>query len=710
MAEAFHWPGSSPGVGEDKLAVIREKMINAMIVAPLARLIAPKLGLDPTDFDTIEEIEAALNPWGDLFGGDVDFGELVNVFEGDYTGDDAALLAIQSAVGTLRSLAGGLIDPSRIPQLFLSQLSNASSPNLLSGFGDFGSAATIVDGGTVWTWDASQGRTAPGSTRTTADGTLHVLNSEAVAASEGQALAVEAYAKWSGIASTGTAFLLQVRAFNGPTLVSTTTIGDPISSPAASGGWSQLHGTFTVPAGVDSVKVQLAVAAAVTAGTVWFDDVSLRKTATSLPQDWITDLPDSLGDLWTGLTNLVNQALTALGITPTGSILDKILDLADELGDWLDSTEDQAANLDDLIGNLLANPSTVIGALPQSLVSGLSTALSNAHAQTLAVINAVLEGIRKVPMVGGDIADRLQELVDEVTSLNNTAVGTHAAIISGHSGGSDGDTAVREVIANYQNRLSALEGGGTLFTCATSTTLDLSAFGKFKVWMWESSSQGQSAGGAFMFRAFTAAQLEALGVDLSAVSVVVGAGAISTGPTDLPARKTSRFGNYGSSWALSTGTGNFIIDSDGLYRQATNQTSGGNRGSGQAQGRQKYLTGSGNTDATSGASGGGSHIASGGNGGPANQTGDGGNGGAGETADYTNGAYAGGGAGGNGGGGGVDGTAPKNGGNGGPGGWPGGAPGLYATGGSYNNNVSTTNGSPGAMGAPANGGVLIEAS
>ncbi|WP_187589129.1 hypothetical protein [Gordonia sp. OPL2] len=65
-----------------------------MIVAPLARLIAPKLGLDPEDFDTIEEIEDFLNPWQDLFG--ADFGDLRDAFEGDYTGTDPTLLAIQS--------------------------------------------------------------------------------------------------------------------------------------------------------------------------------------------------------------------------------------------------------------------------------------------------------------------------------------------------------------------------------------------------------------------------------------------------------------------------------------------------------------------------------------------------------------------------------------------------------------------------------------
>ncbi|AZG48856.1 hypothetical protein [Gordonia insulae] len=92
------YPGRNPNIGNDELSEVYETVLNAMVVAPLARLIAPKLGLDPTDFDTIAEIEAMLDPWSNLLGG-FDPSDLRDAFEGDYTGDDPILLAIQSFVG-----------------------------------------------------------------------------------------------------------------------------------------------------------------------------------------------------------------------------------------------------------------------------------------------------------------------------------------------------------------------------------------------------------------------------------------------------------------------------------------------------------------------------------------------------------------------------------------------------------------------------------
>ncbi|MFT4128097.1 MAG: hypothetical protein QM662_17940, partial [Gordonia sp. (in: high G+C Gram-positive bacteria)] len=72
---------------------------------------------------------------GDLSGWelalpDFDPADLEAAIAGTYTGDDDTYLAIQSAITTLRSGLTGIIDWSRIPQISLSQLTNAAGPNL----------------------------------------------------------------------------------------------------------------------------------------------------------------------------------------------------------------------------------------------------------------------------------------------------------------------------------------------------------------------------------------------------------------------------------------------------------------------------------------------------------------------------------------------------------------------------------------------------
>jgi hypothetical protein len=51
-----------------------------------------------------------------------------------------------------------------------------------------------------------------------------------------------------------------------------------VTSPAAAGGWVQLSGTYSVPTGIDGVRVQLEVASTVSQGSVYWDDLSLTKT------------------------------------------------------------------------------------------------------------------------------------------------------------------------------------------------------------------------------------------------------------------------------------------------------------------------------------------------------------------------------------------------------------------------------------------------
>lgn len=598
------------GMVDGQAGNIQDLFDSLLPVQDFVNAILETLGGNPTAMATFFATWAENLPWLKDFENWVpnigaDLAGLRDAVEGTYVGNDVVLNAIQRAVGAIRSLAGGLIDPSRIPQIFLGQLSNQPSPNLLSGFGDFSAAGTI-DGGDVWVWDESEGHTTPGSVRGTADGERHVLTSELVSVSEGQKLDLSGWAKWAQpkwpnmltysqatletdesvlvatpIArrlnsnnavltrdnswSDGGNYSVKLTAdnkadtnfnwggdgvfappYNAPgsfrmgtqpgrtyrmcatfrlteAMTSATTgnrslgltawytrgqgshtkvnigeaapnaageyrlegdftipadatgaffriyfgyttgtiwidrmglfditdsvppagyyvqphngIGDTytlsvipqsgdiagaesvikaIANPSASGGWSELNGTYTVPAGVDGVRVRLGIEAPASAGVAWFDDVSLRKTATSLPQQWVSGLAETLGDLWDGLGNLIDNLLASLGIPPTGTIVDRILDLSDEFGDWLDDTQTQAAKFADLVGDLLADPGKVLGTLPQTLVSGLSTSLNSLQSFIQNLLNAILQGIRGVPVVGGSIAN----VIEDLTGMN----------------------------------------------------------------------------------------------------------------------------------------------------------------------------------------------------------------------------------------------------------------------------------------------------
>ncbi|AQT28234.1 minor tail protein [Mycobacterium phage Joselito] len=83
--------------------------------------------------------------------------------------------------------------------------------------------------------------------------------------------------------------------------------------------------------------------------------------------------------------HMIDQLLTALGITPSGNLLDDILDLSDEI-EWIrdraqEGVQDAAealTNLTTLSNNLLTNPGSVLGQIGQDLVEHLEDDLADA--------------------------------------------------------------------------------------------------------------------------------------------------------------------------------------------------------------------------------------------------------------------------------------------------------------------------------------------
>lgn len=391
--------------------------------------------------------------------------DLKDAFEGTYTGEDGAFIAIQSAVSKLRALAGGRIDLSRLGKVPLALLTAGTNNEM--GADLFGSADTVNDPTGRWWWDEAAGRTRPGCARTTGDGTETRLNSKPFDVDEGESIQVGMWVEWSGVTATaGEAFRLQVRAFDeDDVLVSTSTVA-AVSSPAASSGWVLLSETWTAPAGVVSVRVQLVVTANVTAGEIGWDDGTFTRTRTSLPQQWIAGLTSALSSLGDWIENLVTQIGVKLGLSlPTG-LGDKITAVANEFGAWLEDHEDRAAELANLISGLLSNPGAWLGNLSVSKITGLAGELADKASTTvvagvqnfvLGLANAILSALRKIPVAGGTIADRIEEVLDELGGLKEQADGTKTKIDTGVSG----QVVSQGVLDGMQYQLAVFTSNGT---------------------------------------------------------------------------------------------------------------------------------------------------------------------------------------------------------------------------------------------------------
>lgn len=314
------------------------------------------------------------------------------------------------------------------------------------------------------------------------------------------------------------------------------------------------------------------------------------------------------------------------------------------------------------------------------------------------------------------------------SGLGVVAAALMGGLLTGYAGTPTPPTpmALEAVGANLQTRITNLENGGQQWLLANSDTLDLSGFTEVKVWLWPASYQANEAfnpGGSndstdMSFRAFTVAQLEAFGVDVTAVDVSVAAGFVGSSP---PAGSLkSKFANGTSGWVMESD--DQITDENGFTREVP-AGSGAARATGfltapgswttNAYGRivDNRISGGTSRNASNGTAGKSTRNSVAGTGGIANQTTDGPNGGDASNSDFTYRIISGGASGGNAAGGGVDGSTPKNGGNGGNGAWPGGYPGLPGAGGQYIPIVGAgVAGYTGFIGAPANGGAIVEAS
>ncbi|AKJ71711.1 hypothetical protein TIN2_21 [Tsukamurella phage TIN2] len=330
-------------------------------------------------------IDRITNFFGGLGGNNEDLLSLIGALA------DNPLGTINDAKNKIKSMlesAFGLIDPSRIPLLPASHIGKAE-PDILANY-TFDSAITIDTTG-AWEWDETVGHSAPGSARTIGNGTRRVLTSVPIKVDKLQKLDVAGWVKWQSVTAVGNAFQIVILASDDISPVSETVV-QSITNPAANGDWTKMSGQYVVPEGITSVRVRLVVTSTTTVGTVWFDDMSMSKI-NEVRQGLIENLIPDLSGLWGNFTSVFEKITGVLGAGPM------------QLQQWIGQLK-----------NILSGVAIPGGDLFPTLSQAINGAISNVQTFSQNLLNGILSGIRKIPVVGGSIAD----VISELTGLKDT--------------------------------------------------------------------------------------------------------------------------------------------------------------------------------------------------------------------------------------------------------------------------------------------------
>src|SRR5947209_15728799 len=271
---------------------------------------------------------------------------------------------------------------------------------------DFPDAGSVSAGG-QWSWDGTvdhTGVTGSGSAKVVANGTLQAMRGVPGAVQPAQVVTASAWVSWSGLTASGSPIQLQlVPSSNSGS--STLLAGSPvtvasITSPASSGAWTHLTGTYTVPSsGVDAVQLRLVVTATATAGSVWWDDCQADVSGgflADLKSDTNTIIGSfapggTSGQFVTGVTNL----LALVGLTPAS------------VGGATNLTTLWTAIINDFI-----NP---LNAIEQSAISGLTALWNSIFGTTTPTTSSLLQPGAVANVLGG------ANLGADVSSVHSTA-------------------------------------------------------------------------------------------------------------------------------------------------------------------------------------------------------------------------------------------------------------------------------------------------
>jgi hypothetical protein len=247
------------------------------------------------------------------------------------------------------------------------------APNLLTN-PSFDAAGALVSDA-VWSWDGTAANNhtdvaGSGSAKVTPTGQDKDLWSDLIQVSEGQQITISGWVKWASLTRTAGSFPVSLGITG---YANTGTDNNPVwsyagavesavtTSTLANIGWQQLNGTYMVPAGIKAIRMRCHVGLAATGGTVWFDDLSLKKTS-KIPTNLVEGLTYAISDF----NQRIDDLLTSLGlkafITDVQNVINTFTGGIGTLADWVFKVFFKD-------GFLLG--SQIIGTIADSVVTGL---------------------------------------------------------------------------------------------------------------------------------------------------------------------------------------------------------------------------------------------------------------------------------------------------------------------------------------------------
>lgn len=227
-----------------------------------------------------EFLKPLVNIFGNLFG-------LVGITDPSNLTSDPSSNPLSGILGPLENIPilgpvisivdgflGGLFPSSNVS---VSAIGSQSTTGNMIINGSFNSANSVA-ANSDWTFDPNvdhTGTQGSGSAKTTADGDTKLLLSNSISVSSGQTVDASGWAQWAGLTFPpgNPPIWLGLQTYDASgTVVSNLVLQD--ATGGANSSWIKLEGSYTVPDGIAAVAVSLNVGSSITAGTVWFDDMS----------------------------------------------------------------------------------------------------------------------------------------------------------------------------------------------------------------------------------------------------------------------------------------------------------------------------------------------------------------------------------------------------------------------------------------------------
>jgi hypothetical protein len=331
----------------------------------------------------------------------------------------AGLLGIQSPLNALNLF--NLVPTDLLSHIPASNIGTALT-NLITD-PHFSDAANF-SGNEVYFHDATQGHAGPGSARTVADGSgAKELLSNLIPVSKDQVLPISGWVKWSGLTAAGGTFPVQLNVtgyVTGSDVTQQSTLTQRSSTPPTT-DWTQLSGTYTVPADVTAIRVRLTVTPAATAGTVWWDDLSATKTQNIFQrliagQNPGQNLTNDIEGLFSGV---VTNALSLLSKAPLSDFNDLVSTIGGDIQEGFEDIGDRINAF--LTGSSPLNAGNInTGNIADQFVPGLST-----------IHDALVTAVGNLSGHGFDIAKVLEVLTGQthaVVDSSSSLVGMFARL------------------------------------------------------------------------------------------------------------------------------------------------------------------------------------------------------------------------------------------------------------------------------------------